>query len=114
MAVLSPIQPEAIYLFGSKGTERQHPGSDIDLAVLPSGSLDPVQCFDLANRVSSQLGVQVDLVNLATASTVMCKEVMRTGTRIQTNNLASTQEFEMRTLSDYARLNEERASILAR
>lgn len=114
MAVLSPIHSAAIYLFGSKGTDRQHPGSDIDLAVLPSGSLDPVQCFELANRISSELGVQVDLVNLATATTVMCKEVMRTGERIFTNDLESAREFEMRTLSAYARLNEERAAILAR
>jgi len=113
-SVLTPLRPVVVYLFGSKGTDQEHPASDIDLAILPSSSMDPVECFDLANRISSKLDVDVDLVDLTTASTVMCKEVLRTGERIVMLDPLATGEFEMRTLSSYARLNEERAEILVR
>jgi uncharacterized protein len=108
-----PLAPIAIYLFGSYGTARQHPASDLDLAILPADPLDPVHRFHLSNQLSTLLGHDVDLVDLSTASTVMAKEVIRTGERLITNNLPAVQDFEMRTLSDYARLNEERAIILA-
>ena len=113
-SVLTPLRPVVVYLFGSKGTDQEHPASDIDLAIFPSSSMDPVECFDLANRISSKLDVDVDLVDLTTASTVMCKEVLRTGERIVMLDPLATGEFEMRTLSSYARLNEERAEILVR
>lgn len=100
-------------MFGSFGTSRQHPGSDLDLAVLASTPLDPVDLFYRAGELATALNVDVDLVDLATASTVMAKEVYRTGERFHTANLNAAQEFEMRTLSDYARLNEERRPILA-
>lgn len=112
--VLTPLRPVVVYLFGSKGTDREHPASDIDLAILARAPMDPVECFDLANRISSELDVHVDLVDLTTASTVMCKEVLRTGERMVMLDPLATGEFEMRTLSSYARLNEERAEILTR
>lgn len=111
---LSPLKPNAIYLFGSFGTERQHPGSDVDFAVLPSGPLDPVQLFQIAGNLSTELNRDADLVDLSRATTVMAKEVLRTGERIDVRDLHAAREFEMRTLSDYARLNEERQPVLAR
>lgn len=114
LGALAPLEPRAIYLFGSHGTEHQHPGSDLDLAVLPSKPLDPLVLFNLSNRLSEMVGVEVDLVDLDTASTVMRKEVLRTGERLHAADLPAARRFEMLTLSDYARLNEERAGILAR
>ncbi len=110
---LSVFEPAVIYLFGSYGTPRQHPGSDLDLAILSATPLDPLQCFAAANALSSRLGVAVDLIDLSRASTVMAKEVMRTGTPLAVADRRACQTFEMRTLADYARLNEERAPILA-
>lgn len=111
---LRPFSPKAIYLFGSFGTSRQHPGSDIDLAILPADSADPVRLFQIANELSSSLGREVDLIDLTKATTVMAKEVLRTGDRLAADDLHAARNFEMRTLADYARLNEERHPILAR
>jgi predicted nucleotidyltransferase len=108
------LQPAAIYLFGSFGTARQHPASDIDLAILPTSPINPLDLFRIAGEISTTLNIDVDLLDLTTASTVMAKEVLRTGERISTSNLQAAREFEMRTLSDYARLNEERQPILVR
>jgi predicted nucleotidyltransferase len=111
---LRSLSPKAVYLFGSYGTARQHPASDLDLAVLPATPLDPVSRFQLANHLSTLLGIEVDLLDLSTSSTVMAKEVLRTGERLIADDLTAAREFEMRTLADYARLNEERRPILAR
>jgi predicted nucleotidyltransferase len=112
-ASLAALDPQAVYVFGSYGTSCQHPGSDLDIAVLCSSAVDPLLIFRLANELSERLGIEVDLVDLSVASTVMRKEVLRTGQRILTVDFQSAEEFEMLTLSDYARLNEERAEIIA-
>jgi predicted nucleotidyltransferase len=111
---LRSLSPLVIYLFGSYGTPRQHPGSDLDIALLTSFPLDPVRLFEIANHLSNRLGCEVDLIDLSHASTVMAKEVLRTGERLLVNDIVATQTFEMRTLADYARLNEERNPVLAR
>ena len=49
----------------------------------------------------------------AEASTVFSKEVLRTGIPIAIESPALQQQFEMLTLADYARLNEERQAVLA-
>ena len=113
VTLLRVFDPAVIYLFGSYGTARVHPGSDLDLAILPGSPLDPLVCFATANELSKRLGVAVDLVDLGRASTVLAKEVMRTGTPLAVADPLACQDFEMRTLADYARLNEERAPILA-
>jgi len=109
---LEPCKPAVIYLFGSFGTDTQHPGSDIDLAFLPTHVTDPFECFQIANLLADQLGHSVDLADLSQASTVFSKEVLRTGIPIDTASPALQQQFEMLTLADYARLNEERQAIL--
>jgi len=110
---LADTHPLLIYVFGSFGTAKQHPSSDLDLAVLAAGPLPALRCFELAGELSERLGCPVDLIDLQQASTVMAKEVIRTGTLLQGEHHPARDLFEMQTLSDYARLNEERAAVLA-
>lgn len=112
IAVLARFQPAAIYLFGSLGTPAQHPASDIDLAFLPTIPVGPVLCFETAGHLSEVLGKTVDLIDLTRATTVMSKEVLRTGIPLAVADPTRRNYFEMRTLADYARLNEERQPIL--
>jgi len=100
---------QLVYRFGSTVTGATHPGSDVDYAFLPTGSVDPVVVFDLSGELATRMNVEVDLVDLAAASTVMRKEVVRTGRCLFAASERVYREFEMYTLSDYARLNEERA-----
>lgn len=110
---LKPFHPAVIYLFGSFGTRSQHPASDIDIAFLPTLAADPIDCFRISNQLADQLGHCVDLVDLTRASTVFSKEVLRTGTPLEIQQPGLHQQFEMLTLADYARLNEERQPVLA-
>ncbi len=113
VATLATFDCAVIYLFGSFGKPSSHPGSDIDIAFLPARAVEPLDCFYLAGELSDKLGKHVDLVDLSSASTVFAKEVVSKGTALFIGNPVVHQTFEMYTLSDYARLNEERKAVLA-
>jgi len=113
LAALAPLRPAAVYLFGSIASGRQRPDSDIDLAFLTDAAVEPLVVFQISQSLADRLGREVDLVDLSPATTVMAKEVIRTGILLSDRVPALRQDFEMRTLSDYARLNEERQPVLA-
>ena len=110
-------QVQAVYLFGSYGTEDERPSSDVDLALL----LPPEQAKaegslllgELHLALAELLGKEVDLVNLRQVSTVFQKEIVMTGRQIFCADSYAAAEFEMLTLSYYQKLNEERREILA-
>ncbi|GAA5483689.1 type VII toxin-antitoxin system MntA family adenylyltransferase antitoxin [Haloferula sargassicola] len=106
------LKPLVLYGFGSRVTGRARDGSDLDLAFLSRERVDPVKRFELANRLADALGFTVDLVDLAEASTVFSKEVLRTGVALEVADEAVRRQFEMKTLADYAKLNEERRPVL--
>lgn len=103
----------AIYRFGSWGTDTQRPDSDIDLAVLPARPLDSVHRWELAQALASLAGRDVDLVDLARASTVFRMQVVAHGERWHCADTTEVEQFEDMVFSSYARLNEERREILA-
>lgn len=108
---------QAVYLFGSWGTEDEWPTSDVDIAVLlpPDRAkvLGTLELIQVQTRLSSLLHKPVDLLNLRRVSTVFQKEVVMADRRIYTADEYAAEEFEMLTLSFYQKLNEERAEILA-
>jgi predicted nucleotidyltransferase len=72
------------YLFGSQATQRTHPSSDIDVAVLLDESLTPDERFAerlrLLGDVSRIFGTDhVDLVMLNEASPLLAYETLRHG-----------------------------------
>jgi predicted nucleotidyltransferase len=110
-------QVQAVYLFGSYGTEDERPSSDVDIALLlpheeakAAGSL---LLGELHLALADLLGKEVDLVNLWRVSTVFQKEIVMTGQQIYCADVYAADEFEMLTLSYYQKLNEERHEILA-
>ncbi len=108
---------QAIFLFGSWGTEDEWPDSDVDIAMLlPPETAKNLGVMDLIKtqtELSSQLHKPVDLLNLRRVSTVFQKEVVMADRRIYTADEYAAEEFEMLTLSFYQKLNEERAGVLA-
>ena len=107
---------QAIYLFGSYGTEDEWPDSDVDIALL----LPPEQAkasrmlaiSPLCSELGSLIGKAVDLVNLRVVSTVFQKEIIAADRRIHTGNAYAADEFEMLVLSFFQKLSLERAEIL--
>lgn len=99
----------AVYVFGSSARGESRRESDLDIAFLSQRSIDPARVFDAAQAVATKLGRDVDLVDLSRASTVMRVQVIGTGRVIYVGDRYRTDLFEMYALSDYARLQEERA-----
>ena len=58
-----------MYLVGSSAAESQSPGRDIDLALLTSEPLSPLDCWSLSQAQALLAGRDVDLVDLGTVST---------------------------------------------
>lgn len=110
---LGPMQPVAVYLFGSAAAGSMRDDSDVDIAILPRDRIDPVLLFDKQTELAEGIGRDVDLVDLDRASTVFRKEVVHGGRLVLETDPRRRAEFEMYTLSDYARLNEERSPVLA-
>lgn len=110
---LSCLNPAAAYLFGSVAAGRERPDSDLDLAILPTAPISVSQLLEARIQLSEVLSRDVDLIDLSKASTVLRKEVLAAGHLLYETAPLLRAEFEMYALSDYARLNEERAPVLA-
>ncbi len=103
---------QAIYVFGSHATGQIHSESDLDLAVLASTPMADVERYDLAQSLASNVGCDVDLIDLRAATTVLRIQVIAHGQCLYRADAAAAEAFEDFVFSDYARLNEERAGIL--
>jgi len=108
---------QAVYLFGSYGTENEWPDSDVDIALLlppdEAKKAGTLVMSELHFALESLLKKDVDLVNLRQVSTVFQKEIIMAERRIFCADDYAADEFEMLVLSLYQKLNEERAELLA-
>jgi len=102
----------AVYVFGSTARGDSNRESDLDLAFLAPRALDPTRRFDLQQRLAISARRDVDLLDLRAAPTVMRIQVIDGGEVLLDSDRSQRMQFEAETLSDYARLNEERRGIL--
>ena len=107
---------QAVYLFGSFGTEDETAASDVDIAILLAPdrgkSITPMQFFEVRCALEELLCRDVDLVNLRDVNTVFRHEVLKDARRLYCTDTYAADVFEMLTMSFYQKLNEERAGIL--
>ncbi len=108
---------QAIYLYGTWGTEYQRRDSDLDIAVLlPHDEAKVVDFWkwaELSVDVSRIAGTQKsDLINLRTAPVILRKEIIAADRRMYCADEYAAAEFEMLTISFYQKLNEERREIV--
>ena len=108
---------QAIYLYGSWGTENEFPNSDVDIALLlpEEGEKNnrALKISKLGVKLGDLLKKDVDLVDLReVSSTVLQKEVIAAERRIYCGDQYRADEFEMLTISYYQKLNEERKEIV--
>jgi predicted nucleotidyltransferase len=103
---------QAAYRFGSTVSGQTHAASDVDVAFLATEALSVERCWKIAGDLAAELARDVDLVDLRRASTVMRVQVLQDSVTIADDDPTARAWFEMLSLSDYARLNEERRGIL--
>lgn len=115
VATITSALPDvaAIYRFGSHGSTSERRDSDVDLALLGRQALDSSRVWHLKHELAIKLGREVDLVDLATASTVLQAQVITNGERLFCADARYCESYEDYVLSSYARLNEERKGIIS-
>lgn len=96
----------ALYVFGSAATGQRGRKSDLDLAILNPDLIEPSQLYRDARALEAAIDVDVDLVDLLTASTVLKKEVIAGGRLLHASNRDVVLDFEARVLSEYGRYAE--------
>lgn len=102
-----------VILFGSYGKGLAHAASDIDIAYLGDKAFtSSYETFMLAQEIAVLVGRDVDLLDLAAASTVMKAQIVSSGKIIYCSDEMRRAHFFMRALKEYATLNEERAVVL--
>ncbi len=111
------LDTQAIYLYGTWGTEDQRRDSDLDIAVLlppaAARAVDHSAWLRLSAEVAQAAKVEyADLINLRTAPVILRKEIIAANRRIDCADEYAADEFEMLTLSYYQKLNEERQGIV--
>ncbi|AQX56602.1 type VII toxin-antitoxin system MntA family adenylyltransferase antitoxin [Priestia flexa] len=107
------IDPSFIIVFGSFAKGTTHQESDIDIGFyVKHKKLEKYEIFMLAQELATILKREVDLVNIAEASTVFQAQIYMTGTVIYSNDDKLRMSEQMKALKMYAKLNEERKDIL--
>lgn len=101
-----------IYLFGSFASGEQHADSDLDIAILPIKALDNLPRWQIAQELACELNIDVDLIDLNTASTVLCQQVITQG-QLLWGNTNDDDAFAVKTMSMYQHLQAERSMILS-
>jgi hypothetical protein len=76
------------------------------------GRADPVQLWEAGEEIARRLGVDVDLIDLLAASTVMQYQIVTTGRRLFAAGLEADL-YEAFILSEKLALDEARAPLIA-
>jgi uncharacterized protein len=86
---------QGAWIFGSRGAGTHVASSDLDLALLcdPPLGLDRVA---LADTLAARLGVDVDVVDMATADPILAWEVITSGRLLFVREPATLQAFMRR------------------
>jgi predicted nucleotidyltransferase len=95
-------QLQAVYIFGSQQDDTATSESDIDIAYLSTRVLDPVQRWDIAQRLASMLLRDVDLVDLRQTDTIFRYQILSKGARIHGGGY-EVESFETLAYSFYLR-----------
>lgn len=106
------FKPIVIYLFGSAARNELRQDSDIDIGILTDEEIEPYTCFMKAQELSDIFKREVDLINLNMSSTVFKAQVVGNGKNIYCRDDTKRMYFEMRSLKEYALLNEEREVVI--
>jgi predicted nucleotidyltransferase len=101
----------ALYVFGSQAQSTPRQDSDLDLAVLAPGYIDPSLLWSLSNDIANLVNCEVDLLDLRAASTVMQYQVISTGKTVWDIGLQA-HLFEVYVLSEKLALDEAREPLL--
>jgi uncharacterized protein len=89
------------YVFGSVAAGRATDASDLDVALLFTGRVEPARLDRLVEALSAAAGRLVDLVDLSKAPPLLAHQVVARGTCIVSRDPRAQARFETRTVMRY-------------
>jgi len=101
-----------IYLYGSVLTKAFNNESDIDCAIYCNEMEYKTAFFGIKPEIELTLKKDLDLANIKTANPDFATEIIANGKLIYTQDQLFKDQFEMRILSEYLTLEEDRAIVL--
>lgn len=110
--LVKQLEPQTLIIFGSSVEGYFREDSDIDVAFISVKKVKPYDLYLFAQALVLEVGREIDLVDLSQASTVFKAQILGSGQVIYSNDPKKMAEFHIRTLKEYALLNEERSEIL--
>lgn len=112
--LIGKVKPYLIIIFGSAAQGQMRSDSDIDVAYLSHQNVPAYDLFMIAQEMAVIVGRDIHLIDLKQASTVLQAQIISRGIILLDLEPSNRQEFFILVLKQYARLNEERAPILAK
>lgn len=109
--IIEELNPQLIYLFGSYAKNKENDESDIDIAVFCKEKIDPVKLFNLQLSLGQLVNRDVDLIDMADIDIPFKIEIISAHYPLFELSSELRYEFEMNTISQYGRFNEEREII---
>ncbi len=109
--IIEELNPQLIYLFGSYAKNKENDESDIDVAVFCKEKIDPVKLFNLQLSLGQLVNRDVDLIDMADIDIPFKIEIISAHYPLFELSSELRYEFEMNTISQYGRFNEEREII---
>ncbi|TQR07291.1 type VII toxin-antitoxin system MntA family adenylyltransferase antitoxin [Psychrobacillus soli] len=107
------LKPVFLIVFGSYAKGHARPDSDLDIAFYcDDAALTSYDVFMLAQQLADKLKMEVDLVNLKEANTVFQAQIFSTGVTIHCIDENIRVREQMKALSMYVKLNEDRWEAL--
>lgn len=106
--LIERFNPSLVYIFGSYARDELRDDSDIDIAFLSSGDFTSYEVFMFAQELADIYKRDVDLIDLKKASTVFKAQIVGTGNVLYCSDENIKIDFQIRSLKEYALLNEER------
>jgi predicted nucleotidyltransferase len=110
--LIKELKPHTLILFGSSVRGYFREDSDIDIAFISDNEVRSYDLYLLTQSLILEVGREVDLVDFSQASTVFKAQILGLGQVIYSTDPKKLAESQIRTLKEYALLNEERAEIL--
>ncbi|KAB3532798.1 type VII toxin-antitoxin system MntA family adenylyltransferase antitoxin [Alkaliphilus serpentinus] len=106
------LNPKFIYLFGSFASGKGRDDSDIDLAIYTDEIISQYKLFLAANNLAYEVKRDVQIVHLKDISTVFAAQIMGTREVLFCEDQLKMDNYNIRILKDYIKLNEERKVVL--
>jgi len=100
---------DALFVFGSEAAGTRHRESDLDFAALLRQRPGALELLDAQTMVEEITGKGVDLVDLAAASPILARQVLRGGRCVFGSSAPALARFEATLLGRYEDLKRIRA-----